>query len=76
MGCQRCYHFIYLVKRNFHLTRIIGQIHDLLSEYCVSNNFHYLANDNIPGQNLWKDDIHLNNQNNVGNNILAENFIS
>ena len=25
-------HFIYLVKRNFHLTRIIRQINDLLSE--------------------------------------------
>ena len=62
-----------LVKRNFHLTRIIRQINDLLSEYHVSNNFHYLTNYNTSRQNLWKDGIHLNN---VGNNILAENFIS
>ena len=62
-----------LVKPNFYLTKIIRQIDYLLSEYCVSNNFHYLTNDNISRQNLWKDGIHLNN---VGNNILAENFIS
>ena len=43
-----------LVKRNFHLTSIIWQTNDLLSEYCVSNNFHYLTNDNISRQNLWK----------------------
>ena len=42
-----------LMKRNFHLTRIIQQINDLYSEYCVSNNFHYLTNDNIS-----KDKIH------------------
>ena len=42
-----------LVKLNFYLTRIIRQINDLLKEHCVSNNFHYLTNDNISGQNLW-----------------------
>ena len=42
-----------------------------LSEYCA--NFHYLTNDNISRQNLWRDGIHLNN---VGNNIFVENFIS
>ena len=62
-----------LVKRNFHLTRIIRQINDLLSEYCISNNFHYLTNDNISRKNLWKDGTHLNK---VGNNTLAETSIS
>ena len=41
-----------LVKRNFHFTRIIRQINDLLIEYCASNNFHHLTNDNISRQNL------------------------
>ena len=59
-----------LVKRNFHLTRIIRQIKDLFKEHYVSNNFHCLTNDNLSGQNLWNC-IHLNN---VGNNILLENF--
>ena len=62
-----------LVKRSFHLTTIIRQINDLSSEYCVSNNFHYLSNDNISIQNLWEDSIHLNN---VRNNVFAEKFIS
>ena len=62
-----------LVKRNFRITRIIRQINDLLCEYCVSNNFHYLTNDNISRQNLWKDGIQLDK---VGSNILAENFVS
>ena len=48
-----------LVKRNFHLTSIIWQTNDLLSEYFVSNNFHYLTNDNIVRQNLWKDGIKI-----------------
>ena len=60
------------VKRNFHLTRIIRQINDSLKEHCVSNNFHYLTNDNISRQNLWNC-IHLNN---VGNSVLSENFTS
>ena len=38
-----------------------------------SKNFHYLTNDNISWQNLWKDNIHLIK---VGNYILAGNFIS
>ena len=38
-----------------------------------SKNLHYLTNDNISWQNLWKDNIHLIN---VGNYILAGNFIS
>ena len=73
MRCQRCNHLSILEKRNFHLTRIIRQIYDLLSEYCVSNNFYYLTNDNISEQNLCKDSIQLNN---AGNDILVENFIS
>ena len=63
----------FLVKRNFCLTRIIHQINDLISEYCVSHNSDYLTNDNIFRQNLYKDDIHLNN---VVNNILEENLTS
>ena len=39
-----------LVKRNFHLIRIIWQINYFLSEYCVPNNFHNLVNDNAPQQ--------------------------
>ena len=42
-----------LVERNFQLATIIWQINDLLSEYCVSSNFHYLTNDNITRQDLW-----------------------
>ena len=61
-----------LVKRNFHLTRIIRQIYDFLSEYCVSNNFHYLTNDDNSRKNLRKGGIYCNN---VDNNVL-EKFIS
>ena len=62
-----------VIKGKFLLTKIIWQLKDLLGEYCVSNNFHYLRNDKIFRQNFWKDGIHLNN---VGNNILSEKFIS
>ena len=57
--CQKCNNFIYLIKRNFYLTRIIRQINDLLSKYCISNNFLFLTNDNISRQKLGKDGIHL-----------------
>ena len=40
-----------LVKRNFHLTRIIRQINDLLSEYYVSNNVNNVGN-NILAENV------------------------
>ena len=58
-----------LVKQNFQLTGIIRQINDLSSEYCVSNNFHYLTNDNSSKKIMERcySDV---------NNILAENFIS
>ena len=50
-----------LIKRSVHLTRIIQQRNGLLSEYCVSNNSHYLTNNSKSKQNLMKDGIHLNN---------------
>ena len=40
-----------LVKRSFHLTRIIRQINDLLSEYYVSNNVNNVGN-NILAENV------------------------
>ena len=71
MWCHRQNNFIYPNKKQFPPHKNYST-NDLLSEYCVSDNFYYLTNDSISRQNLWKEGSHLND---VGN-ILAENFIS
>ena len=50
------------IKRQFKLTRIIKQVNDHLRDECRSNKFHFISNDNITNECLWKDGLHLNNE--------------
>ena len=60
-----------LVKRNIRVTKIIRQVNDHLKDLCIANNYHYIDNDNISYDHLWKDGIHLKDD---GTRILAGNF--
>ena len=50
------------IKRQFKLTRIIRQVNDPLRDDCSSNRFHFMSNDNITNECLWKDVLHLHNE--------------
>ena len=61
-----------LVKSTISLTNIIRQLNRLLNEMCILNGFHYICNDNITPDFLWRDGIHLKDN---GTNILAGNMV-
>ena len=61
------------LKKQLKLTRIIREINDVLREKCKENNFHFICNDNITRENLWKDDIHLNDE---GTHVFASNIVN
>ena len=61
-----------LLKRHFKLTKAIRQANDLLKDKCKQNNFHFVCNDNVTKEYLWRDDIHLNNE---SNRIFLGNLI-
>ena len=48
------------IKKQFKFTRIIRQVNDLLRDECKRNNFQFVSNDNITREVLWRDDLHLN----------------
>ena len=48
------------IKNQFKLTRIIREVNDLLRDECRRNNFQFISNDNITREVLWRDDLHLN----------------
>ena len=61
-----------VLQRQFNLTKIIRQVNDLLKGKCKENNFHFVCNDNVTREYLWRDDIYLNNE---GIRIFAGNLI-
>ena len=43
---------------------VIRQLNDLLKDKCKENNFHFVFNDNVTKEYLWRDDVHLNIESN------------
>ena len=60
-----------LVKKNPRLTAVIHRVNDLLRDYCATNGIHFINNDNVTTEHLWKDGIHLQD---IGTTILSKNF--
>ena len=54
------------------MSTVIRQVNTILKELCVSNNFHFISNDCIGNEFLWKDGIHLIDN---GIHMLAGNFV-
>ena len=60
-------------KKQIKLTSIIREINDILKEQCRENNFHFICNDNISRDYLWKDGVHLNDE---GTSIFESNIVN
>ena len=60
------------IKRQFKLTRIIRQVNDHLRDEYRSNKFHFISNDNITNECLWKDGLYLNDD---GTYMFARNLV-
>ena len=60
------------MKKQFKLTRTIRRINDLLRDECKRNNVHFISNDNITREALWRAGLHLNNDNTY---IFASNLL-
>ena len=58
---KRSDNFLNINQKTVKVTRVIRQVNDHLSDECGSNKFHFISNDNIINQCLWKDELHLNN---------------
>ena len=50
----------------------VSELNKLLLDHHLQNDFKMIVNDNITGEHIWKDKIHLNHK---GTIILANNFI-
>jgi len=61
---------VYSTKVN---ERLIKELNGHIKEFCSTNGFNYICNENIKEDSLWVDGIHLNN---VGKNILSNNFLN
>ena len=62
-----------LPKRNIKLSRLIRQMNDIFYDLCKMNNTYFLSNDNISGNFICDDGVHLNQK---GTHILASNFVT
>ena len=60
------------MKKQFKLTRTIRRINDLLHDECKRNNVHFISNDNITREALWRAGLYLNNDNTY---IFASNLL-
>lgn len=60
------------MKKQFKLTRTIRRINDLLHDECKRNNVHFINNDNITREALWRAGLHLNNDNTY---LFASNLL-
>ena len=54
------------------LIKAICQVNDLLKDKCKEKNFHFVCNDNVTKEYLWRDDVHLNNE---SNRIFADKLV-
>ena len=50
------------LSKEFKLRRIIRQVNDHRRDECRSTKFHFISNDNITNEYLWKDGLLLNNE--------------
>ena len=48
------------IKWYFKFASLISQVNDHLPDQCRSYKFHFISNDNITNECLWKDGLHLN----------------
>ena len=62
-----------LVKRQIKLTRLIRQVNDCLRMDCEKNGFHFVSNDNVSREHLWKDGVHLSDD---GTYLFASNLVN
>ena len=60
-GVKEVIIFSIFIKINFKLTWSIRQVNDHLRDECRSNKFHFIINGNITNKCLWKDGLHLSN---------------
>ena len=43
------------------LNQIIEKVDNLLISFCITNGFYYISNEMIDQRMLWKDGLHLTN---------------
>lgn len=60
-----------LVKKSPRLNAVVRRVNDLLRDLCKTNGFHFINNDAITTDYLWKDGIHLQD---IGTDTLSSNF--
>ena len=60
-------------RNGFKEMKKVREINDLLRDFCIRENFHFICNDSVGQQHLWEDGLHLLD---TGRNILANNIIN
>ena len=60
------------ILKEFKPTKIIGQINDFLHDKCKRNKFHFINNENVTTEILWRDGLNLHNE---GTYIFATNLV-
>ena len=70
--CRRSDNFLNICQKTVQTYNIVRQVNEHLRDECRSNKFHFINNDNITKECLWKDVLHLNND---GTYLFASNLV-
>ena len=60
-----------LVRSSIHWNQIILKVNNILKVLCATNDFNFICDDEIGREIVWKDGLHLTNDETV---MLADNF--
>ena len=60
-------------RASFDATRKLKDINDKVRDICIKEGYHFICNESITKEYLWKDGIHLLDEGTV---LLANNFIN
>ena len=69
--CRRSDDLFHFCKKSIRLSSLIRKVNDELRVLCSINKFHFISNDNISREYLWRDGVHLPE---AGVDILAGNI--
>ena len=61
-----------LIRKNMSINKIIKKVNEEISSMCAANGFHFICNDMIDVNMIWKDGLHLTDN---GTKVLANIFL-
>ena len=67
--------YVFISSLTFHSRishQLLSEVNEMIERVCLQNGYYYIENGNVCENDLFKDELHLQNS---GKKILSQNFM-